>query len=302
MAPRKSENRIKAEKIWLESGGVMKLKDIAAQLGVSDTQVRKWKSQDDWEAKLNSNVTDSNGNVTEKSKGNVTHQEPKKRGAPVGNLNAKGNRGGAPKGNQYALGKGEGKRGNKNAVTTGEYETIMWEFLDEEERELLSSITTDPLEQIDKKIRELTLRERRMMKRIKKIEDGLTDKQRRVLQERKKFKELVVTHDEISGETKKVPVEKQELVVTEIEETEYRAIEDILNLEEALSRVTDKLLKAIKQKHDMLNVFEHKRAMDEEHLAIAREKLALDKEKTIDKENVPTELVVRRWSRDKSSH
>lgn len=289
MAPRKSENRIKAEKIWLESGGVMKLKDIAAQLCVSDTQVRKWKSQDDWEAKLNGNVTDSNGNVTEKGKGNVTHRERKKRGAQPGNQNALNNCGGAPKGNQYARGKGEGKRGNKNAVTTGEYETIMWEFLDEEERELLSSITTDPLEQIDKKIRELTLRERRMMKRIKKIEDGLTDKQRRVLQERKKFKELVVTHDEVSGETKKVPVEKQELVVTEIEETEYRAIEDILHLEEALSRVTDKLLKAIKQKHDMLNVFEHKRAMDEEHLAIVKEKLALDRARIISDEDEETE-------------
>lgn len=74
MARERSPNRDKAYELWKQSGGKMLLKDIAAQLGVSDTQVRKWKNQDNWEEpqkvtlpknkKNKSNVTNGNGNVT----------------------------------------------------------------------------------------------------------------------------------------------------------------------------------------------------------------------------------------------
>ncbi|WP_226888801.1 phage terminase small subunit-related protein [Paenibacillus polymyxa] len=84
MARERSPERNKAKQMRLESGGAMKLKDIAAALSVGETQVRKWKSQDKWADDLNSNVTNE-------SKSNVT-----KRGAPKGNKNAVGNRGGAP--------------------------------------------------------------------------------------------------------------------------------------------------------------------------------------------------------------
>lgn len=68
--------------MWLESGGSMKLKDIAAALSVGETQIRKWKSQDGWAAELNSNVTiEIISNVT------------KRKGPPKGNKNAVGNRG-----------------------------------------------------------------------------------------------------------------------------------------------------------------------------------------------------------------
>lgn len=201
----------------------------------------------------------------------------RKVGAPKGNKNAVGNRGGAaPIGNKNAVGNRGGRPplGNKNAVTTGEYETIMWDYLDDEEKELFSSIETDPLYQIDITIRELSIRQRRMMKRIKRIEDGLTDKQRRVLQEMRRVKDVVTTHDEKTGTTKTVPIQRDQLTVTEIEETEFRAIDDILNLEEALTRITDKLLKANKQKFDMEQAFYHKQRMDEEKLDIERGKLA----------------------------
>ncbi|PPA86628.1 hypothetical protein C4A75_05245 [Brevibacillus laterosporus] len=49
MARARSPNREKAEIMYLESGGNMLLKDIAEQLGVSDSQIRKWKNQDQWE-------------------------------------------------------------------------------------------------------------------------------------------------------------------------------------------------------------------------------------------------------------
>ncbi|MGG1597627.1 terminase small subunit [Paenibacillus naphthalenovorans] len=65
MPRERSPDRDKAKKMWLDSGGAMKLKDIAAELGIGETQVRKWKSQDNWEASLKGNVTkQTNGNVT----------------------------------------------------------------------------------------------------------------------------------------------------------------------------------------------------------------------------------------------
>lgn len=82
----RSPKRDEAYQIWLDSGKKKKLKDIASEIGVSETQIRKWKNQDKW----NSNVTNkTNGNVT-KSKG----------GAPKGNKNAVGH--GAPPNNRNA--------------------------------------------------------------------------------------------------------------------------------------------------------------------------------------------------------
>ena len=55
--------------MYLDSKGEMLLKDIASQLNVNDTQVRKWKSQDKWEEELKGNVTNRKSNVTKQSKG-----------------------------------------------------------------------------------------------------------------------------------------------------------------------------------------------------------------------------------------
>lgn len=226
--------------MWLESGGTMKLKDIAAALSIGETQVRKWKSQDRWADELNSNVTNE-------SKGNVT----KRRGPPKGNKNAVGNRGGAPPGNQNAKGNrggAGGPPGNKKAVTTGEYESIWMDALEEDEQELVDQVDTDPIQQADEAIKLLTIRERRMLQRISRLMNGLTEKQRRVLWELKAIKEAMTVHDEKTGVTKTIPITKHELVESEIEETEYRVIDDIIKLEEALTRVQDKKIKAIETK------------------------------------------------------
>ncbi|MGG1481321.1 phage terminase small subunit [Bacillus smithii] len=86
----RNPKRDEAFQIWLKSNGTKKLKEIAAELDLSDSQIRKWKNQDKWDDQLKGNVT--------KSKSNVTKQ---KRGAPPGNKNAVGH--GPPKGNQNAL-------------------------------------------------------------------------------------------------------------------------------------------------------------------------------------------------------
>ncbi len=110
----RSPKRNEAYQLWLASDGKKKLKDIAAELGVSETQIRKWKNQDKW-----------NGNVTNQMKGNVTKR---KRGGQPGNKNAVGH--GAPKGNQ-------------NAVKHG----LFSRYLPEDTRELFYSLdSADPLD------------------------------------------------------------------------------------------------------------------------------------------------------------
>lgn len=106
----RSPKRDEAYRIWLDSGGKKKLKDIASDLGVSETQIRKWKNLDKW-----------NGNVTNQSKGNVTKR---KRGGQPGNHNA------------------TGPPGNKNAEKYGFFS----KYLPEETVSIIQEMPTDPLD------------------------------------------------------------------------------------------------------------------------------------------------------------
>src|SRR5690606_1113131 len=60
-------------------------------------------------------------------------------------------------------------KGNKNALKTGEHETIWLDTLDDDERVFFDSINTDAVKQIEEEIRLITIRERRMMKRIQNL-------------------------------------------------------------------------------------------------------------------------------------
>lgn len=81
MSKPRDPNRDKAFKLWVKSGKLMKPAEIAMKLGIDAARVRKWKSEEEWEAK----------------------PDPK-RGAPRGNKNAKDNKGGgAPLGNVNAF-------------------------------------------------------------------------------------------------------------------------------------------------------------------------------------------------------
>ena len=87
MPRQRSPKRDLAYRLWLDSGKTKKLKDIASELGVSESQIRKWKNQDNW-----------HGNVTKKTKGNVTKQK----GGQPGNKNAVGGNQSAPLKNNNA--------------------------------------------------------------------------------------------------------------------------------------------------------------------------------------------------------
>ncbi|WP_144558523.1 phage terminase small subunit [Shouchella miscanthi] len=63
MARQRDPRRDEAYEIWKETK--KPLKEIAEELGCSPSQIRKWKSHDEWER--NGNVTNGKGSVTKKS-------------------------------------------------------------------------------------------------------------------------------------------------------------------------------------------------------------------------------------------
>ncbi|MEA1855599.1 phage terminase small subunit [Cytobacillus sp. OWB-43] len=81
-----AEKYVQAEKDYVKG---MKYKDIAEKYDVSINTVKSWKKRYGWNR--------DRGAPKEKS------VHTKKRGAPKGNINAKGNNGGAPKANQNAV-------------------------------------------------------------------------------------------------------------------------------------------------------------------------------------------------------
>lgn len=222
MARKRDPRRDEAKKIWLDSGGKKVLKELASELNVSDSQIRKWKSVDKWAEELKGNVTKSNSNVTNKS------------GAPPGNKNAKGNKGGSP------------PKGNKNAIKTGEYETIFADMLSDEEKNIYSNMNDDPFFILDEEIRILKIRQYRMLKRIKDAEVGLNDEEVERLQQLRKVKEPSV----IDG--KMVTVKREVLKDVQVTRKTFRKLDDILAIEEALTRISNQLTKAIKQQNALL--------------------------------------------------
>ncbi|CAI6074452.1 hypothetical protein PAECIP112173_02329 [Paenibacillus sp. JJ-100] len=273
MARERSPERDKAKLMWLESGGTMKLKDIAAALSVPESRVRKWKSMDRWEDELNGSVLgESKGSAPNGANGSV----PKSRGAPKGNKNAVGNKGGAPRGNQNAVGNRGGEGGpyrNKHALKTGMYETIFLDALEPDEQEMFVQIDTSPLVQLEEQLIMLTLQERRHMKRVKLLEEGLTDEERKTKQELMERQDKVSMLSPKTGKQITVPVTTEGMKVTEITTVVTSKLDKILKQEEALVKTRDKKLRVI----NLIASLQQK----EEKLRIARERLELDKYKAL---------------------
>ncbi|HFE9852455.1 TPA: phage terminase small subunit [Enterococcus faecalis] len=226
MARKRDPRRDEAKRVWIESNGSKPLKDLAAEFGVSDSQIRKWKSIDKWSEELKSNVTNGKSNVTNS------------RGAPIGNKNAVG-----ASGNSRA----SPPVGNKNAIKTGEYETIFSDLLSDEEKDIYSTLNDDPFFILDEEIRILKVRQYRMLKRIKEAEAGLNDEEVERLQQLRKVKEPPV----IDG--KVVTVKREVLKDVQVTRKTFRKLDDILAIEDALTRVSNQLIKAIKQQKELLS-------------------------------------------------
>lgn len=216
MARVRSPNRDKAFEIYKESNGNIANREIAKILDISEKTISGWKVKDKWNEQLNG--------VLQKEI-RSTPKEKRKKGGQPGNKNA------------------TGPPGNKNAVTTGEFENIFFDTLEKDELNLIKSIDIEKRKLLEQEIQLLTVRERRMLKRI----DDL-----------KKSKEVVIdteTHG-TQGDS-------------EVSLVNYESkLNKIQNIEEALTRVQDKKQKAI----DTLHKFE----MDEQKLELTVMKLELE--------------------------
>ncbi|MGX7025859.1 phage terminase small subunit [Vagococcus hydrophili] len=192
-----------------------KYKDIAAELNISVNTFKSWVRRYGWT----------------KNKGAPKQEKvhPKKVGPPKGSRNALGNSGGAA------------PKQNKNAVKTGEYETIYSEYLTDEEKSLFDKQVDSSLV-LSQEIHLLRVRQLRMLKRLEQAENGLNDNEKSILYELRGRKTL------IEAKGKKIPVDvDQELMQTEIQERVTRKIDDVLRIEEALTRVSAQLARSVKQ-------------------------------------------------------
>ena len=122
-----------------------KLIEIAQLLDIPEGTIRSWKNRYKW----NRNVANKKRNVA------------KRRGGQPGNRNAAGSRGGAA------------PLKNKNAVTTGEFETLFFDCLNDEEKRLVDLMPNDKHTLLFQEIQLLTVRERRMLKRIEDIKESV---------------------------------------------------------------------------------------------------------------------------------
>ena len=140
-----------------------------------------------------------------------------------GNKNAKGNKGGP----------GAGKR-NKNAVKTGEYETIYNDLLTDEEKNILNQFElNDPKEQILQEIKTLTIRERRMLARIKKLQEGKEMNLVRITSSKSKGIAYKVDGRTTTTEAENVinTVQRLEEALTRIQEAKRRYIDSYHKIE-----------------------------------------------------------------------
>lgn len=139
----RSPNRDKAHEIYRQHDGKITNREIASILGEDEKVIAVWKSRDKW------NVVQQSGKCcTTKNKG----------GQP-GNRNAAGHG-------------GTGPPGNKNAVKTGEFETLFFDTLEDDEKQLVSMIRPDKETLLLQEIQLLTVRERRMLKRIEDLKSA----------------------------------------------------------------------------------------------------------------------------------
>lgn len=95
MARPRSDNRDKAFEIYKQHDGKITNRAIAEQLGINEKTIGGWKCKDKWDDELNGVL---------QTKIRSTPNKKNKRGAPIGNQNAKGNKGGegGPVGNDHA--------------------------------------------------------------------------------------------------------------------------------------------------------------------------------------------------------
>lgn len=129
------------EKIEIDYKNGLTYKELAKKYKISFNQVTYLVKKNKWQRESNLSVTH------------------------LGNQNAVGNSGGPG-----------AEEGNKRALTTGEYETIFFDVLSEEEKNIYKNLEIDNKRTcIEQEYKMLCIREYRILKRIKQIQDKEKD-------------------------------------------------------------------------------------------------------------------------------
>lgn len=214
-------NRNKAFQIYMDAGGKIDLVEIASQLNISAGTVRGWKSKDKWEEQLSGTPQTK---VTERSK--------RSKGGQPGNQNAKGSKGGS----------GAAPQRNKNAEKHGAYSRVYWDTLDEDELDLIDSMDSAEEQQLIMQLHMFSVRERRLMRSIKKYREleaenhGLAVK---AISKTKKVEDLTDLDGESIGAGKYKKVTETSVTGTE------PVMNSIMTLEAELTKVQRAKTKAI---------------------------------------------------------
>ena len=227
MAIKRDPRRDEAFELFKKSNGTITNREISEKLSVPEKTISAWKSRDKWNEVLQKDeCSTSNNHCSTTNKG----------GAPIGNQNAIGN-----KGNNRA----SPPIGNKNALKTGEYETIFYETLSDEEKDIYSNLNNDPSFVLSEEIRLLKIRQLRMMKRIQQAEAGLNDEEIERLQQLRKIK------TPIEKDGRKLEIKREVMQDVQVSRKTHRKIDDILSIEDSLTRISNQLAKAIKQMNEL---------------------------------------------------
>jgi uncharacterized protein YjcR len=143
-------------------------KKLAAKYGIPLGTVKSWIQRHKAASKKTKDAAkktkqDASKDAPRILREDAEEQKPtqKKRGAPYGNKNAVGNKGGPG-----------GPPGNKKAVFTHEYESIVFEALPKKIRKALSRVETDKLVQLREEIMLAEYRESEMLKRIEQLKQS----------------------------------------------------------------------------------------------------------------------------------
>lgn len=128
--------------------------------------------------------------------------------------------------------KGGGAIANKNAVTTGEYESIYADVLTEEEKQLYNNYEINDkedslLEQYISEYKLLTIREIRMLNRIRKLEEAEKDMTVKNIK-KKKNSEYSETTTEVESTIDKI--QRIEDGITRITEAKRKSRENMIKL------------------------------------------------------------------------
>jgi Uncharacterized conserved protein len=168
-------------------------------------------------------------NVAEdETKSNTTLQK-KKRGGQQGNKNSVGHAPSVPK-------------RNKNAETHGAYSKVYWDTLDDEELDLIGNMDDAEELQLIMQLQMFSIRERRLMKSIKRYREMETENHGlsiKAVSKTKKLEDIANIEGEILGEEKYKKVTETSVTNTEA------VINSIMVLEAELTKVQKAKTKAI---------------------------------------------------------